>query len=368
MLSSCALPLQQRRLEKSLGIPGVPQFSPTDCGVVVAARSRLSLVSSDLQVAQWRHEELGKSSGLYVSGSIVFFGPAVAGRKGELVLVRLADGILCGRVRTSEGRVIGGTDRTILIATYARPSAQIVCLDKAKLKEEWRRPAHAQVSAASAGETYLVPTRLGMTLECLHAETGELVWQFEPPGADSSLKPIDRVNRMGPGSPSVAVAGDRVVVTTLEPRVYALSLDNGEVLGVGVPPFSGSLQVTDTSIFFAQPFGLSEFDHREMKEVDRIEYRREVAPLYRLNAPSLHGFVVTDESVVWTTMHGAFMGVSRRPGEDGRRRTWVDEVPGAIMPIGRSPVAHHGYIYYAAMSLGDENVSGLYAYTSSSEE
>ncbi len=208
----------------------------------------------------------------------------------------------------------------------------------------WSReatPGHV----VSGGDRLILSENFERRLVCIDAKTGAVIWQFEAPpqGAGDEAR---RSQVIAAGFPSVRVAGSRVVVITMNFRVFVLSVDSGKILDLGRPTFVGCYEVTESSIFFKQPFGLSEFDHRSLKEVDRVEYETAVAPLYRGMQPTVNAFCLTEESVVWTTMHGALMGVSRKPGPDGRRVTWCEEIPGALMPLAEAPVPHGDYLYY----------------------
>jgi hypothetical protein len=209
---------------------------------------------------------------------------------------------------------------------------------------------------------YLVTEDLARTLVCLDAQTGEVHWTFQVPDDRPPSGPMraDRAPFIVSGLPSVAVVGEEVLVLSTSPTapVRRLSLKTGELLAAARPPIWGVYVVTERSIFFKQAFALSEFDHREMREVDRLEYRAEVEPLYKGQDRMVCGMCLTEESVVWTTMQGALMGVSRKRGPDGRRVTWTDHV-GGLIPLGVPPVAFGDYLYYASRA-GD----GLRCYRS----
>jgi hypothetical protein len=143
----------------------------------------------------------------------------------------------------------------------------------------------------------------------------------------------------------VVVVGERVLVYPMTGLVYILSLGDGTVLAEVRPPFQGLKLTTERSIFFMSSAGLSEFDHRDLREVDRIDYRECVEPLYKGNRPTVAGYTLTEESVIWCASHGALMGVSRRPGPDGRRATWVHEGLGSP-PIAATPLVFGDHLYW----------------------
>jgi hypothetical protein len=225
----------------------------------------------------------------------------------------------------------------------------------------WEYPGIGK--GASDRRRYLIDDELETVLRCVDARTGHVDWTFEvAPEADRTafragqkqLVPIRS------GFPSVVAVGKRVIVVLDDSTVCSLDLETGRLLAKAKPPFPGIQLVTETSVFFLQAFGLSEFDHREMKEVERIEYRKEVESLYGKEHPYPCAFWLTKESVIWTTMNGVLIGVSRKVGKDGRRTVWSDRPEKALMPIGEFPLAYGDYLYRA--EKGDR--LGLYCYRS----
>jgi hypothetical protein len=160
----------------------------------------------------------------------------------------------------------------------------------------------------------------------------------------------------------VALIDREVILLTTSPRVYRLGLDRGDVLASGQPPVWGCYLVTDSAIFFKQPHLLSEFDYRQMRETSRTEYRTEVESLYGANNPMVAGFCLTEQSIVWTTMDGSLMAVSRDVGSGGKRRCWTERI-GGIMPLGVPPAAFGDYLYCAPLAAG-----GLFCYRSVADQ
>ncbi len=308
------------------------------------------------------------ASAFWDDAGLLFYGSVPWGNERRILLIDIATGEIRESVVAPRCRFAGHTARTVVVRVSEGDESSLCALDRATLDELWRCPADPSlVVCPSIGERYLIATESGLRLRCLDAVTGKLVWEFEPPGDELARKPLDRGNRIGTGFPSVAIAGDRVIVTTIEGKVHALSGETGELLAVETPPFRGPYLLTDTAVFFLQAFGLSEFDHREMREVERIEFRSEVEPLYQGNRPTVNAFWLTEESVIWTTMHGALMAVSRRPGPGNRRRTWMEDL-GALMPIGVSPLGWGDYLYYSAVTRDHLGFGGLHCYGASALE
>jgi hypothetical protein len=347
----------------------VPYFLPGSEGVVLTSPSALALHDHSLAARKWSLGVLETADGFWEQDGRLYYGstPKEIGGERQIIEVVLQTGQATTiEIGASVERFVGVNAVTVLMRFKDEGVYWLRARDRVQWRELWREQTHAEMSAAqSTDRRYFVPTQFGARLRCLDALTGACLWDFEPPGRDPSKKVLDQWNRIGTGFPSVVVVGDRVIVTTLDCQVYALSVETGELLAHGRPPFRGAYQVTERSVFFKQAFGLSEFDHREMREVDRIEYRAEVEPLYRGTRPTANAFWLNKESVIWTTMHGALMGVSRKPEAGGRRRVWLEEIPGAIMPIAQSPVGYNGYLYYAAASNELDGPMGLYCYKGS---
>jgi PQQ-like domain len=207
----------------------------------------------------------------------------------------------------------------------------------------------------------LIRENLGESLAALEESTGNLLWRFSAVKT-GDCGPGDISNEITGGLPSVVVLGDSVIVVVFDGRVFNLDRTSGEILSQGRTLVNGSFQVTPTSVVFAQPFCFSEFDHREMREVNRLEYSHEVKPLYGRQPHTLNAFCFSDESVVWTTMHGVLMGVSRESSPQGTRLTWMDKKIDALMPKATPPLIWGGYLYFREMVATSEGSSGLLCY------
>lgn len=197
----------------------------------------------------------------------------------------------------------------------------------------------------TADDQVLLSDNFERRLLCVDARTGAERWSFE--ATARGVGDVGRRSQIMPaGLPSVTIVGDRVIVITLGGRVVVLALATGDVIAEALVPYAGCYAVTDTSIFFKQAFRMAEFDHRTMVEVDRLEYRADVEPLYGRNEPTVNAVCISDASVVWTTMHGALMAVSRKPGQSGKHTVWSELIPGALMPLGDAPVTYDRYLYF----------------------
>jgi hypothetical protein len=337
-------------------------FLPCAYGVFVGRRGVACLLQPDLSREIWRRETQG-----WITGP-VFDGRAFTAFDdyGERVAFELeTGGVSRRRAFEGLGLLMSLTTSTRLIRIFDREgkNPRLVSLDSDSLEQLWE--ARWSGSATGTDERYLIEDELATVLYCADARTGRVVWRFEFATVDEraamragKARPVSIVQ----GYPSVVTPGDgRVIVILTDGHVCSLDLETGKLLAKARPPFLGIHLVTDASIFYLQPFGLSEFDHRTMKEVSRIEYRREVEPLYGKRAPLLAAFWITHESVIWTNVDGTLMGVSRQASANGRRKVWTDKPhPKAGTGFADFPLAYGDYFYFADM--GDN--LGLYCYRS----
>lgn len=157
---------------------------------------------------------------------------------------------------------------------------------------------------------------------------------------------------------------ERVTVIVFDGRVFHLDRRTGEMVAQGRTPVLGSYQVTPESVFFANPFCFSEFDLMQMHEIHRLEYKDEVKPLYGKHVPTLNAFCFSDESIIWTAMHGALMGVSRE-NSARNRTTWMETRENVLMPLAIPPLIWGGCMYFRQMAASEETPSGLICYGSS---
>jgi hypothetical protein len=335
-----------------------PYYLATGSGVVLTSPSSLALYEPSLAACVWRREGIATASRFWTNGSSLYYGSAsIADGTGEEFLeLDLATGRTMRGCSVPASLFVGATDNTILLLTVA--GSELLALDRSDLTELWRVPSHPELQTApSSADMYFTTSPRGRQLQGLAAASGEIAWEFEPPGHGLS-EAERRWNRVA----SCYVAGGRVVVTTLDGRVFALALDTGELLGSGEPESRGVHRIGPGAVYFLQPFGLSEYDYVRMREVGRVDYRSSVEGLYGEQEPSVRGFCVTDELVVWTTANGAVMATARSAEADTDRCVWVDSIPGALMPIGENPVECGGYIYLRVLADVHEGPYGVYCW------
>jgi len=324
--------------------PSAPNGLPSEHGLVVTRRGCISLFSHDGSRELWRREMNGWSNTLFRVGDQVLHGP-VAGsltgydiRSGATTLQIPFEGVAA---------LEGMTGASYLIRDSQ--AGEVIAIDHSG-RVLWRR-ASSPSHVVSGIDTYVVSEALGRRIVRLDARTGEAAWTFEIPDDRAPAGRAERPPFVSAGLPSVALIGGEVLLLTTSPRVYRLGLDRGDVVASSQPPVWGVYLVTDSAIFFKQPYALSEFDYRQMREANRVEYRAEVESLYGAKEYMVAGFWLTERSIVWTTMQGALMAASRDPESDGKRRFWAEQI-GGLMPLGVPPTTFRDYLYCAPRGTG----------------
>jgi hypothetical protein len=328
-----ALPLRVAgELDGNAGLgPSAPLAVGTEAGVLVSRYRCLSLHSPDLSHEHWR-QELEASPGLSVAQ-----GRATTGVIGEhLNVIEIGSGEVVDRIpcHGEVGIVASGPD---LIIT--RRVATLEAINRSgQLLWTLGKDSDPYKPVANTADRLVTSRNFSFQLSCRDVATGGPLWEFQPePEGGGGLR--DRSAQMI----DVAIVEDRVVAVTGNGRVFALSLESGEVVKTGRSEFNGIPRITATSVFFVQPHGHVEFSHREMKEVFRDEYRSFLASSYA-GQPTVHGFALTSDSLVWTTLEGAFIGISR--DQKAPRTVWTHRVPGALMPVMLHPFVYRDGLYY----------------------
>lgn len=334
-------------------------FLPLEQGVWVSRRGVVALYSHDLTRELWRKETEGWLGRPTKWNDSIIDGPDDHGRFFEF---DAGTGRVLRSETTSDGLLASVTQSTVLFScSVALGSRLFRCRDRGTLAVLWERPGTGRATACE--EKYLIDDCLGSILFCVDGRTGRVEWTFEL-GSEAErndfLAGRKRLKTIKAGFPSVVSVGERIVVVLEDSTVLTLDARTGKVTGRAQPPFPGIHLVTEKSVFFLQAFGLSEFDHGRLKEVDRIEYRAEAEPVYGKAIPYPCAFWLTHESVIWTDLNGLLVGVSRQAGRGGKRDVWHDRPEKAAMPIADFPLAYGDYLYRA--EKGDR--LGLYCYRS----
>ena len=318
-----------------------PGFLVTDAGILVTRRGSIGLFSADLATELWSHGVRGWSNDSIAIADEVWYG--VVDR--QVHRFSLRDGELIGSFDYDGGRIVGAEASTCIISR----GEHLQGVDWSGRTLWTTEIAPAGLSAHADGRCYaLTLDPLWRAVRCINARSGTIVWQRDlPPEGAGDAAMLSATVAL------VAVVGERVLVIPDDGhRLFVLEAESGEIRSIErLPqlPARGHFAVTDKEVVLFHPFVLSFFDHREMKETRRLDLRDDVLPLYGEHPPIAHAFSLTQNAVIWTTPHGAFMGVHLEPQPDGRRVTWVEELPGALMPVGVPPVLHDGRMYYTTM-------------------
>jgi hypothetical protein len=301
--------------------------------------------------------------GTFVLDDLIWTGPD----DGSLPMMMLdpADGSVVREAHMPMGVIIGvSEDALLLLDVSSNTELRLAAVGRRSLKPLWSREGGCS-DCANAGSRFLIQHDMRAVVTCLDVATGKVEWthDFEADWPATSGRGAGRRIGIATGFPSLVPVGDRVIVVLQDRTVCVLDLASGRLLEAKRTSYAEPHVVTGTSIFFLDPYSLSEFDHSSMKEVSRIGFRREVLPLYGRHTPSVCGFWLSNESVIWTTRHGSVMGVSRGANEDGRRVAWVDDL-GAVLPYGEFPLAHGDYLYVRDSGGKDWKHFGLYSFGS----
>jgi hypothetical protein len=318
--------------------PSSASAKGTESGIVVTRLRCLSLHSPDLSQEHWRLA-LEASPGLSVAGARTMTG--VIGD--HLYEVDIASGEVVDRIPWHGEVAIVGWGPDLVITRRGRT---LETIDRAG-KVLWRIENEGSRGVVANTADRLIALRdFSYRLSCLSVANGEPLWDFQAKAeygggeGDDSAQVIE-----------VAVVGNRVVAVVRNARVFSLSLETGEILKAGRAEFVGIPRISGTSVFFVQPGGYSEFSHLEMAEVSRDEYRDLIPSLYK-GPPTVHAFVLTTESLVWTTREGALMGVGRDMKKP--RTVWRHLIPGSLMPILRHPFVYRDALYFESTGLVQE--------------
>jgi hypothetical protein len=232
--------------------------------------------------------------------------------------------------------------------------------------EAWRWQYDGYCNVLCLSERYIVVEK-GTKIHALDASSGKDLWQFEAEQTgDRGLQ--DRSNVLTSGLPSVVDMDGQLLTIVGDGRVFKRDPSTGELIKQGQTPFRGPFQVTKESIFiFNKLVGeFTEYNHQLMQEVDRQDLKKEMQRLFRKELPTINSLLVSEESIIWTTMSGKIMGTERRSQPGKERLVWSDYLGPVLMPLGIPPRIGAGYMYYSAISLKPEVKKGLVCYQASS--
>lgn len=316
--------------------PSVPSSFPHSGGVVSSRKGRISCHSHDLRREFWQFDTGDEWCHLFQFGDEFFFGlPHTPGVKSVLQLDSQGRRKLLFTFSAQE-RLDGITGRGALLE-LDRKTARYVDLSGKVLS------SYPFAGAIVNGKDFfLMKADWGERLIAISTKDGAVRWEFRAEGPATAS--IPQPHKIGGGRPSAVPLDEEVLVSTLDGRIFLLDSGTGQIKRQGHLVHGGECLVTTKSIFCATEDYLAEFDHHKMKEIKLIDFSRDSRPLYGKAAPTLNGFCLTKESLIWTTMHGALMAISLRKSSNGHHRTWSEDLK-CIMPIAVSPVCWKNYLY-----------------------
>jgi hypothetical protein len=309
--------------------PWVPVFVVTRDGVYVGRKGRLSFYAHGLQDEIWRRETWGDLCRVnedIVSRSV----EDLVGRystRGE----RLAEVHTSGSLQAAdEGCVVAWTEGELVVTEWTG-------------RVRWRRktlPNHVLLDGA---RMFLVEA-VGCRLVCLDSMTGAEKWDLRAP--EERRQPTDWLLA---GFPSVAVVGERLILIGRDGRVQLVEPGTGTITATTMPRHVGSFLVSESAVYFFSRSGWSALDVSTLTETAQQEYGTDVVQVQGGVLPA--AYWISDESVLWTTLSGQVMGVSRYPDERGKRIWWSDDLK-STLAIGEPPVHESGYLYVGTKGRG----------------
>jgi hypothetical protein len=277
-------------------------------GVLVSHNNYIGLYSHGLEHVRWFHEPPGArgSLGLFLgSSNSILHKPEGS----VLTQYKVDTGAFVRSIETqAKDGLVGASDHNFLLMSIEEQT--LMAFDwSGKLAWRWKYDAFCDL--VSTPESYVVVEK-GTRLHVLDAFSGKNLWKFEAElTGDKGLQ--DRSNRLVSGFPSVVALDDQLMIVLGDGRIFKLDLRTGEVIKTGHTPFRGPYQVGRQSVFILsqQSCRFAEYNHVLMREVSNVDLRKEMEPLFKGNQPSINALLVSEDSIVWTTMYGMLMGLER---------------------------------------------------------
>ena len=340
--------------------PEIPRVRPFESGVLIGRNNCLGFYTHGLEKELWSQNVPAQAGDLGI-----VTGPAdsiLHKLKTVVTQYELQTGTIKRSIEThSEASLVGSSEHNILLMSI--DDRVLVAFDWSG-KETWKWKYQGYCNVLSTPETYVV-VEMGTKLHGIDAISGKDLWQFEAEKTGDK-GPQDHSSNLTPAFPSVVMLNGQLMIIVGDGRVFKRDLTTGELIKTGQTPFRGPFQVSEESVFILNKFecAFTEFNHLLMEEVNREDLKKELEQLFEGRNPLINALLVTEESLIWTTMEGTFMGLERQAKQGKRRLAWKDSL-GVLMPIGVSPKASNGYMYYRAISLRVEVRIGLVCYRSS---
>lgn len=341
-------------------LPDVPRAHLIADGVLVRRPGSLGFYSSGLQKTVWMHTIAGSSGAVPGPAETILIKPETS----VVTQYEVRTGAIKRSVETRSAAIlIGSTGHNFLLMSLN--DKMLIAFDWSG-KEVWRWQYDEYCHVLCLSERYIVVER-GTKIHGLDAISGKDLWQFEAEQT-GDRGPQDRSNVLTSGFPSVVDMEGQLLTIVGDGRVFKRDPATGQLIKQGQTPFRGPYQVTKESIFiFNKLVGeFTEYNHQLMQEVDRQDLKKEMQRLFQKELPTVNALLVSEESIIWTTMSGKIMGTERHSQPGKERIVWSDYLGPVLMPIAVPPKAGAGYMYYSAISLKPEVKKGLVCYKASS--
>lgn len=337
-------------------LPDVPRAHLIAEGVLVRRPGSLGVHSPGLQKVLWMHTIPGASGAVPGPAETILIKPETS----TITQYEVRTGAIRRSIETRSAAIlIGSNERSFLLNSL--DEKMLVAFDWSS-QEAWRWQYDGYCNVLCLSDRYIVVEK-GTKIHALDASSGKNLWNFE---ADQTgdRGPQDRSNVLTTGFPSVVDMEGQLLTIVGDGRVFKRDSATGELIKRGQTPFRGPYQVTKESILiFNKVAGeFTEYNHHLMQEVDRQDLKKEMQRLFQKESPTTNALLVTEESIIWTTMAGTLMGTERHPQPGKERCVWSDHLGPVLMPIAVPPKAGAGYMYYSAISLEPKVKKGLVCY------
>jgi len=312
---------------------------PWQGGVFVSERGRLALVSHDLTRRIWERESKRWISELLFDGNLLV-GPS----DGPMLWIDPRSGALIREIAAPEGLLLGWTKRTVLLQTVSKAKGSVgpvAAIDRENGALLWTWEGTSR-RATPIGERYLLAEPSGHAVSCRDALDGKVLWTTQPVEYRPDWRGVRGISN---AFPSVVHVNGRVVIVTRDGQVSVLSPSTGGILKRRkVVQFSEAHLVTQRAVFFFDGETLVEVELARLDEVGRVNLSHVLRPLYGSRSPSVCGFLVTRDSVLWTTRQGSLMAASRRRSARSQQQVYSEDCQGLFV-VGEAPLAWADFVY-----------------------
>jgi hypothetical protein len=338
----------------------VPAAKPFPAGVLISRNNYLGFYSHDLQHEIWSHETPGSQGAL---GLVVGPEETILHKPESSVVTQYE--IKTGVVKRSwdchsAATLVGASNHGFLLMSVA---------DRALLAFDWSAKnvwtwKHEKTCDILATQNAYVIVDGETKLHVLEAGSGRELWMFEAEKTGDK-GPRDNSNVLTPAFPSVVELNKHLMLRYGDGRVFKFELSTGELIKHGRTPVRGAYQVSRDTIFILDQIAgdFAEYNHLLMEEVRRENLHKEIAHMFKKELVMINALLVTEESIIWTTMYGTLMGLERYAKPGKKRVGWQDPLGNVPMSIGVPPKALGRYMYFSVMPFKRELKKGVFCWT-----